>query len=85
MTEQRGKWHRLLWGGTPRTPAARREMTRGEQTAWIVGAIAVVGFLGLDYARSHDPSDPYAPCRSVFAESGCKARIAMERLDRLSR
>ncbi len=83
--DKRERWRRALWGGTPRNTDHRGEMSRGEQTAWIVGAIAVVGFFGLDYARSHDDNHPYASCRSVFADSGCKARIAAERLNNLIR
>lgn len=78
-----GKIKRILFGG-PRRPVERKEMTRGQQTAWIIGALIVVTLLGLNYAKTHDASDPYARCHGIFASgtTECEASVAMQRLGR---
>lgn len=76
------KIKRLLFGGTPRN-IERKEMTRGQQTAWIIVAMVLLAVLGMNYMDSHDSSDPYSACKSFFASNTCKSDIAMERLNRL--
>jgi hypothetical protein len=78
----REKVKRLLWGGTPRV-IEHKEMSRGQQTAWIIAAMALVGFLCINYLESHDDADPYAKCKSVFAADNCRSEVAIERLRRL--
>ncbi|MCG7348866.1 hypothetical protein [Sphingomonas sp. ACRSK] len=73
----RGRLHRLMYGRGGPAPE-RKEMTRGQQTAWILAAIAVVAFLAFNYMETRDD-----PCASVFADRGCAAEQAAERLKAL--
>lgn len=73
----RGLLHRLVFGRGGPAPE-RKEMTRGQQTAWILAAIAIVAFLAFNYMESRDD-----PCASVFADEGCAAARAAERLKAL--
>ena len=70
-----GKLLRYLLFGRGGPVPERKEMTRGQQTFWIVGAIAVATLLGLNYMRSHDDGDRFSACKSIFAKAGCEARI----------
>ena len=78
----KGAWGRLLFGRNEK-PAPRQPMTRGQQTAWIVGTMIVIAGFAFKYANSHDNSDPYAKCSSIFVGDGskCRAEVAMERLN----
>ena len=73
----RGRLHRLMYGRGGPAPE-RKEMTRGQQTAWILAAIAIVAFLAFNYMETRDD-----PCASVFADRGCAAAQAAERLKAL--
>jgi hypothetical protein len=56
-------------------------MTREQQTAWIVGAIVVVGLAILYVITRDDPSSPYAQCQMIIGhDHACEADIAAKRL-----
>lgn len=81
---KRGTLHRLLFGRGGPVPE-RKEMTRGQQTAWIIGAIVLVALFALNYVKTHDASDPYARCNGIIPQgSECRAAVAVERLNRLN-
>lgn len=73
----RGLLHRLVFGRGGPAPE-RKEMTRGQQTAWILAAIALVAFLAFNYMESRED-----PCASVFADKGCRTAQAIQRLKAL--
>ncbi|SFJ48838.1 hypothetical protein SAMN03159338_1536 [Sphingomonas sp. NFR04] len=72
----RGLLHRLMFGRGGPAPE-RKEMTRGQQTAWLLAAIAIVAFLAFNYMESRRD-----PCASIFSggESKCRADEVMKRL-----
>lgn len=65
-----------------KAPGTGSEMTRGQQTAWIVTAIAVVGFLGIGFSLTgQDPKFPR--CELGFMgipDKECRGDEAMRHL-----
>ena len=61
--------------------AAKREMSRGAQTAWIVGTLVLMGIIALGFALDKD--DPrYPGCTGFFGvvDEQCQVEIAAARL-----
>ena len=64
------------------TAAVETEMTRGEQTAWIVATLIVLFIVGvLIFITRTDPTDTYPECWPFYTQS-CKAEVATQRLMR---
>lgn len=56
-------------------------MTRGEQTAWIVGAMALLFFFYTEHQRKSLPKWDYARCEGLFGtDNACRAAVAAYRL-----
>jgi hypothetical protein len=75
---ERSGFQKLMFGkGTP--SPSREPMTRGQQTAWIIGAMVALAFLGWRYSEIKDD-----PCGRMFAPSdtSCLASMAGDRLAR---
>ena len=75
----RGLLHRLVFGRGGPAPESK-PMTRGQQTAWIIGAMLLVAFLAYNYMETRRD-----PCASIFQSDGgsCRAAQAAERLNAL--
>lgn len=70
---------RLVFGRGGPAPE-RKPITRGQQTAWIIGAMLLVAFLAYNYMETRRD-----PCASIFQSDGgsCRAAQAAERLRQL--
>ena len=74
------------WEPSLKTPP-KTEMSRGAQTAWIVGAIALAFGGYLEYQRKEALDVSYPGCWSLIhspAEDDCKVAIAVRQLRGLS-
>lgn len=61
----------------------KQGMSRGVQTAWIVGTLLVIGIavLFVMLQPKRNPLDPYAECRGMFGDDkDCIAEKFMERM-----
>lgn len=59
----------------------QRPLTRGGQTAWIIGAMAVLYLLYTGHERTNLPKWDYARCEGVFGtDQSCRAAVAAYRL-----
>lgn len=59
------------------------QMTRGQQTVWIVGTLLFLGAGALFMvAQQDDPNDPYAECYNWLGDkdTACAAEIARQRI-----
>lgn len=72
----KGLLHRLVFGRGGPEPE-RKEMTRGQQTAWIIVGMTIIAFLGANYLQYQED-----PCTSIFAGNKLKCRTdaMLERL-----
>lgn len=60
-------------------------MSRGQQTAWIVGTLLLLGALALFvFVQQDDPNDPYAECYNWLGQkdTACAAEIARKSIRR---
>lgn len=57
-------------------------MSRGVQTAIIVGAMLLLFGVFMHYQVTNNPNDPYAKCKSIFETNKvqCEAAIAMKQM-----
>jgi hypothetical protein len=62
-------------------PTYRGEMTRGQQTAWIVGTLILIAFVALGfYLGQDDPRYPGCTGFMGFEDQACKVEHAARRL-----
>ena len=67
---------------TPEPARVAREMSRAEQTAWIVGTLILLFVAGvLIFVTRTDPTDTYPECWPFYTQS-CKTEVAVGRLMR---
>ena len=67
---------------TPKPARVAQEMSRAEQTGWIVGTLIVLFAAGvLIFVTRTDPSDAYPECWPFYTQS-CKTEVAVGRLMR---
>jgi hypothetical protein len=68
---------------SPSQPNARakKDISRGAQTAWIVGTLIVMGLIALYFLTRLDPSDPYAKCQKLIgSDRSCVTQVTVDRL-----
>ena len=63
----------------------QEQMTRGAQTVWICGTLAVIALAGIAiWTQQPDENDPYDQCRNFLGaeDRECKGRIARDSIHR---
>lgn len=59
----------------------KSEMSRGAQTAWIVGVLILMGLVALYFATRVDETSPYAECQRIIGwDEDCRLKIALRSL-----
>lgn len=59
----------------------KSEMSRGKQTAWIVGTLLIMGMVALYFATRMDSSERDAECQTLFGmDRECVVKNAADRL-----
>jgi hypothetical protein len=57
--------------------APATDMTRGQQTAWIVGTLIVMALAFAYWATRLPDGDPYAECQRIIGhDNACRAEVA---------
>ena len=60
---------------------ASTEMTRGQQTAWIVGTLIAIALAFAYWATRLPESDPFAKCQRIIGyDSACRAKVAASQM-----
>lgn len=58
-------------------------MTRGQQTAWIVGTLIVMALAFAYWATRLPDGDPYAKCQRIIGmDRACEAEVAARQMMR---
>lgn len=57
------------------------DMTRGQQTAWIVGTLIAIALAFAYWATRLPESDPFAECQRIIGhDNACRAKVAARQM-----